>query len=114
MSFFEKYGKPQVFKASKTLTPKEVLLAAVAKQHRILAGETVLSAQKKTPIRSWFRYGYFKPTVGVYALFGEASYACKPGEESAMLTEFEESVIKGELDEPLLGIGIKRGTRGRR
>jgi hypothetical protein len=30
------------------------------------------------------------------------------------LTEFEESVIKGELDEPLLGIGIKRGTRGRR
>jgi len=97
MSFFEKYGKPQVFKASKSLTPKEVLLAAVAKQHRILAGETVLSAQKKTPIRSWFRYGYFKPTVGVYALFGEASYACKPGEESAMLTGFKKALSRVSL-----------------
>jgi len=112
MSFFEKYGKPQVFKASKSLTPKEVLLAAVAKQHRILAGETVLSAQKKTPIRSWFRYGFFKPTVGVYGLFGEASYACKPGEELAMLTEFEASVREGEFDEILRGIGMKRGTKG--
>jgi hypothetical protein len=114
MSFFEKYGKPQVFKASKSLTPKEVLLAAVAKQHRILAGETVLSAQKKTPIRSWFRYGYFKPTVGVYGLFGEASYECKPGEESAMLTAFEAGVKKGEFDELLKEIGAKRGTRGMR
>jgi len=114
MSFFEKYGKPQVFKASKSLTPKEVLLAAVAKQHRILAGETVLSAQKKTPIRSWFRYGFFKPTVGVYGLFGEASYACKPGEESAMLTAFETGVKKGEFDELLKEIGMKRGTRGMR
>jgi len=111
MSFYEKYGKPQVFKASKSLTPKEVLLAAVAKQHRILAGETVLSAQKKTPIRSWFRYGYFKPTVGVYALFGEASYSCQPGEESAMLTEFEASVRKGEFDELLREIGMKRGNK---
>jgi len=112
MSFYEKYGKPQVFKASKSLTPKEVLLAAVAKQHRILAGETVLSAQKKTPIRRWFRYGFFKPTVGVYGLFGEASYACKPGEELAMLTEFEASVREGEFDEILRGIGMKRGTKG--
>jgi hypothetical protein len=112
MSFYEKYGKPQVFKTSKSLTPKEVLLAAVAKQHRILAGEAVLSAQKKTPIRSWFRYGYFKPTVGVYALFGEASYECKPGEESAMLTEFELSVRKGVFDDLLRDIGSKRGTRG--
>ena len=114
MSFFEKYGKPQVFKVSKSLTEKDILLEAVAKQHRILAGEVVLSAQKKTPIRSWFRYGFFKPTVGVYGLFGEASYACKPGEESAMLTAFEASVRKGEFDELLREIGMKRGTRGRR
>jgi hypothetical protein len=114
MSFFEKYGKPQVFKSSKSLTPKDVLLAAVAKQHRILAGEAVLSAQKKAPIRSWFRYGFFKPTVGVYALFGEASYACKPGEESAMLTAFKAGVRKGEFNEQLREIGAKRGTRGMR
>jgi hypothetical protein len=111
MSFYEKYGKPQVFKASKSLTPKEVLLAAVAKQHRILAGEVVLSAQKKTPIRSWFRYGFFKPTVGVYGLFGEASYACQPGEESAMLTEFEASVRKGVFDDLLREIGMRRVVR---
>jgi len=44
MSFYEKFAKPPVFKALKSLRPKEVLPAAVAKQHRILAGETVLSA----------------------------------------------------------------------
>jgi hypothetical protein len=108
MSFYEKYGKPQVFKSSKSLTPKEVLLAAVAKQHRILAGETVLSAQKKTPIRSWFRNGFFKPTLSVYSLFGEGSYMCKAGEESMMLTEFESSVRKGSFDDLIENIDRKR------
>jgi len=68
----------------------------------------VLSAEKKTPIRSWSCHGYFKPTVGIYGLFGEASYACKPGEESAMLTEFELSVRKGVFDDLLREIGLKR------
>jgi len=108
MSFYEKYGKPQVFKASKSLTAKDVLLKAVAKQHKILAGETVLSAQKKTPIRSWFRNGFFKPTLGVYSLFGEASYMCKAGEEPAMLAEFEASVRKGTFDDLIQEIEKKR------
>jgi hypothetical protein len=108
MSFYEKYGKPQVFKASKSLTAKDVLLAAVAKQHRILAGEAVLSAQKRTPIRSWFRNGFFKPTLGVYSLFGEGSYVCKAGEELAMLNEFETSVRKGYFDDLISAIERKR------
>jgi hypothetical protein len=110
MSFYEKYGKPQVFKASKSLTLKEILISSIAKQHRILEGEIVLSAQKKTPVRSWFRAGFFKPTVGVYSLFGDASYACKPGEESAMLIAFESGVKKGEFDAELREIERKRGS----
>jgi hypothetical protein len=110
MSFYEKYGKPQVFKASKSLTLKELLLSSIAKQHRILAGEIVLSAQKKTPVRSWFRAGFFKPTVGVYSLFGDASYACKSGEESAMLIAFESGVRKGEFDADLREIESKKAA----
>jgi hypothetical protein len=71
----------------------------------------VLSAQKKTPIRSWFRNGFFKPTLGVYSLFGEGSYICKAGEESMMLTEFESSVRKGVFDDLLREIGNKRKGR---
>ena len=108
MSFYEKYGKPQVFKPSKSLSERDILLAAIEKQHRILAGERVLSTQKKTAIRSWFRGGFFKPTVGVYSLFGDASYACKVGEESAMLSAFESGVKSGEFDADLKAIQRKR------
>jgi len=98
MSFFAKFGKPEIIKASKSLTPKELLQASIDKQRRLLAGEEVLGALGK-PIRSWFRQGVFKPTVGVYGLFGEAAVRYKTGVEKEMLDELEISLRDGELDE---------------
>ena len=70
MKLFEIFGQPVKAGYSKRHTSKEVLLAGIEKQLRLLAGERV---ENKTgsSIKSWFASGDFVPMVGNLPLLGE-------------------------------------------
>ena len=107
MSFFKKYGKPQSIKASKSMTPTELLKSNIGKQKKLLLGEKIVS-QKGKEIKSWFGRGVFSPRVGLYALFGESKYACRSGSEKEMLDDFEAAFDSGEFDEYIKNIADKK------
>lgn len=110
MSFFKKYGKPQTIKASKSMTPKELLKSNIAKQKKLLAGEKV-AGQKGNLIKSWFGRGTFNPKVGIYGLFGSSKYACGVGKEKEMLEDFELAFDAGEFDEYINQVASKKSTK---
>ena len=110
MSFFKKYGQPKAIKASKSMTPKELLKSNIGKQKRLLAGEKVLG-QKGNLIRSWFGKGTFNPKVGIYGLFGDDKFACAVGKEKEMLDDFENAFDAGEFDDFIKKVALKKSTK---
>jgi len=107
MDFFEKWGKPADIKADKKLTTEEMLEHGIEQQERLLNGEPVLN-NKNEPIRSWFRDGRFKPSIGIFGLFEGQAISWKKGTEKEILNDFKVSFKAGKLASYVKAVDKKR------
>ena len=111
MKLFEIFGQPVKAGYSKRHTSKEVLLAGIEKQLRLLAGERVENKTGST-IKSWFASGDFVPMVGNLPLFGEKVRLPKASAEKReqMLMTLRDDVATGACDQMLLALEQKRSS----
>jgi hypothetical protein len=111
MKLFEIFGQPVKAGYSKRHTAKEVLLAGIEKQLRLLAGERVEN-KNGSSIKSWFASGDFVPMVGNRPLLGEKPRI--PGataeKRQQMLIALRDDVATGECDSFLLALEQKRSA----
>ena len=106
MGFFDTW-KIENVKAGKSMTTKDLLYENIAKQEKLLAGQSVTGVKGK-PIRSWFKGGRFNPSVAIYSLFDGKTIKVDPGKESECLAAFKQALIDGELDKHIAEIAKKR------
>jgi len=108
MSFIQQYGGLKEVKSSKKRNAKDLLAIAIEKQKRLANGEKVVGAKKDSQIRSWFKNGFFSPTIGINKLFGSMAVECKIGNEAKMLNDFEKAFNAGEFDDAINAIQNKK------
>jgi hypothetical protein len=109
MGFFEKFEKVKVKKTKTVKKDKlsviEMIKRDIENQHKLLKGEPVLNAKKKS-IRSWFKShkekddngndGVFIPFVGITALFGDYEMPYKNSDRKSILDELLKDIESGE------------------
>ena len=108
MSFIQSDGGLKEVKSSKKKDAKDLLSISIEKQRRLVNGEKVLGAKKDSQIRSWFKNGFFAPTIGINKLFGTLAIECKSGAEGKMLDDFEKAFKGGEFDKEISAIQSKK------
>lgn len=108
MSFISQYGGLKEVKTSKRKDSKELLSVAIEKQKKLLSGEKVFGAKKGSQIRSWFKNGFFAPTIGINKLFGSQAIECNIGAEKKMLDDFDKAFKAGEFDKEINAIQNKK------
>jgi hypothetical protein len=108
MSFIQQYGGLKEIKSSKKRDAKDLLSISIEKQRRLINGEKVFGAKKDSQIRSWFKNGFFAPTIGINKLFGTQAIECKSGAEGKMLDDFEKAFKAGEFAKEIASIQNKK------
>ena len=112
MGFFAKFEKAKVKKTKTVKKDKlsviEMIKRDIENQHKLLKGEAVLNAKKKS-IRSWFKAhkekddkgndGVFIPFVGITALFGDYEMPYKDADKKSFLDELLKDIESGEGSE---------------
>jgi len=109
MGFFAKFEKTKVKKTKTVKKDKlsviEMIKRDIENQHKLLKGEPVLNAKKKS-IRSWFKAykekdekgndGVFIPFVGITALFGDYEMPYKDADKKSILEELLKDIESGQ------------------